>query len=463
MELYNKEQIKQIVKNEYNDEVSTGVIDRYYKHYLTRINYHNLLLGGKDKIVVELKLSSFQIKDIVYDFVINCFNSRIANNLYVEVKNNKVYINGKKPIKAILEEIKKYNEEAQKESEIVALKNKSYNLTTVEETLQRLDLTTTFKVIISAKPEDFINCSENTTGWTSCFRKDGDYHTSTNAFYTDDRMLVSYITTANGRKIGRRWLHIDYNQKVVCSGKQYGTYSEYVAKSVREYVQALINKDVKWYSFKQEYVHYEVQACYKDSSYTVSYIKGNKDTDYCMYSEMEDGLDYNDEVNKGKWFIEDTICEECGRRHNEDDSYYIEQGGYYVCSDCIDNYTYCNYHYRFEVNEDNEFYQYGRYSEVACTEGAIDSGHYVRDIDCNIIKLYDAIYLEDCDEYVHKDSDDAIYLEDCDEYVHKDSDDAIYLEDTEQYVSKKYPYIKHNGNYYSENYIIKEEDNEETN
>ena len=447
MELYNKEQIADIVRNNYYNEVGYSVIKRYCNHYLSRIDYHNLLLGGKDKVVVDIKLTPYQIKEKVDDFIKSYFNRRIASNLSLEVKNNKVYINGRKPIKAILEEMKKYNEEVKKEAKIENAPCLSYfNLKMAEETLQRLDLTTTFKVIISAKPEDFINCSENTTGWQSCFRKDGEYHTSTNAFYTDDRMLVSYITTANGRKIGRRWLHINYNQKVICSGKQYGTYSDKVAKDVREYVQSLINKDVKWYSFKQDYVHYEVQACYQDSNYTVSYIEGNKDNDYCIYSEMEDGLDSEDEVNEGKWYSEAMVCEECGRRHNEDDSHYIEQGDYYVCDNCINNYTYCDYHSRYEVTEDNEFYSYGSYGNVACTEGAIDSGEYVRDIDGDILRL-----------------ENAIYLEDCDEYVSNDSGNYIYLEDEEHFVSTEYLYIKHNGNYYSENYKIEEEDNEETN
>lgn len=446
MELYNKEQIANIVRNNYYNDVGNGVIDRYYNHYLSRINYHNLLLGGKDKVEIEIKLSPFQIKEKVDDFVKSYFNSMIASNLSLEVKNNKVYINGRKPIKAIFEEIKKYNEVTKKEASLKDNLYNYFNLKTAEEILQRLDLTTSFKVIISAKPEDFINCSENTTGWQSCFRKDGEYHTSTNAFYTDDRMLVSYIATADGRKIGRRWLHIDYNQKVVCSGKQYGTYSDTVAKDVREYVQALINKDVKWYSFKQDYVHYDVQACYQDTDYIVSYIEGNKDTDYCMYREMEDGLDYEDEVTEGKWYSEAMICEECGRRHNEDDSNYIEQVDYYVCNYCINNYTYCGYHSRYEVNEDNEFHSYGMRDTLACTEGALDSGEYVRAIYGGIVKINDAIYLEDCDEYVS-----------CDSY------DYIYLDDEDHYVSTKYPYIKHNGHYYSENYIIKEEDNEETN
>lgn len=437
MELYNKEQIANIVRDNYED-VGNGVISRYCNHYLPRINYHKLLLGGKDKIEVEIKLSPFQIKEKVYNFVKCNFNTVIASNLSLEVKNNKVYINGRKPIKAILEKIKKYRKEAE-------IENTSCSLTKAEEKLQRLDLTTTFKVIISAKPEDFINCSENTTGWQSCFRKDGEYHTSTNAFYTDDRMLVSYIATADGRKIGRRWLHIDYNQKVVCSGKQYGTYSDTVAKDVREYVQALIDNNVKWYSFKQDYTFHVVQACYQDSDYIVSYIEGNKYSEYCIYKEMEYGLDYNDEVNEGKWYGEGMVCEECGRRHNEDDSFYIEQGDYYVCYNCIVNYTYCVYHERYEEGADNEFYKYDN-NNLVCTEGALDSGEYVRDIDGNILKL-----------------DDAIYLEDCDEYVSNDSDAYIYLEDEEYYVSTEYPYIKHNGNYYSENYKIEEEDNEETN
>ena len=92
------------------------------------------------------------------------------------------------------------------------------------------------------------------------------------------------------------------------------------------------------------------------------------------------------------------------------------------------------------------FYSYGRYGNIACIEGALDSGEYVRDIDGDILKL-----------------EDAIYLEDCDEYVSIANGDYIYLEDGGAYVSTEYSYIRHNGNYYSENYKIEEEDNEETN
>lgn len=447
MELYSKEQIKQIVINEYNGDLGNGVINRYCNHYLSRIDYHKLLLNGKDKIEVEINLSPFQIKEKVYDFVTRYFNRAIASSLSLELKNNKVYINSGKPIKAILNGIKKYNEEAKKVAELENNLYRIYNLTKAEETLQHLDLTTTFKVIISAKPEDFINCSDNTTGWQSCFRKEGEYHTSTNAFYTDDRMLISYITTPNGKKIGRRWLHIDYDNQVVCSGKEYGTYPDNVDKAVREYVQALINKDVKWYSFKQDNIFHDVQACYQDNNYTISYIEGNKNSDYCMYMEMEDGLNNEDEVGEGTWYSEGTmICEECGRRHHADDSYYIEQGDYYVCDCCIDNYTYCDYHNRYESNEDIDFYSYGRYGNRTCIEGAVDSGEYVYDINGEVINL-----------------DEAIYLEDCDVYIYENTFNYIYLEDEEYYVSTNYPYIIHNGNYYSENYIIEEEDNEEAN
>ena len=117
-----------------------------------------------------------------------------------------------------------------------------------------------------------------------------------------------------------------------------------------------------------------------------------------------------------------------------------------MCDCCLDNYTYCDYHCRYEANEDNDFYSYARYGNMTCTEGAVDIGEYVYDINGNILRV-----------------DDAIYLEDCNEYVHEDSGDYIYLEDEEHYVSTDYTYILHNGQYYSENYIIKEEDNEEAN
>ena len=102
---------------------------------------------------------------------------------------------------------------------------------------------------------------------------DGEYHNSTNSFYCDNRFLVSYILSSSGRKIGRRWLHIDYEEEIISNGKQYGTYGVGVAKVVREYIQKLVDSEATWVSYDNDCNDNDADGVYCDSGYRTSYKK----------------------------------------------------------------------------------------------------------------------------------------------------------------------------------------------
>lgn len=463
--MYESKDIIRVVKDIYGEGVSSSVIDRYTDNYLPRIGYHKLLLNGSDKIELELVKG----KDIVRQEILNILVTILATTHIkfilssfseddMEIKNNKLYIKGLRYSKYLMDKVNEYNN----------INTDKIDIIHFDTYLGKHNLAISQKIVISARPEDFIKCSENTTGWRSCFRIDGEYHCSTNAFYTDKRFLVSYIESSSGMKIGRRWLHIDYDLPVVSSGKEYGTYSRDTIKKVREYIQSLISKDT-WVRYIED-MGYNVDACYCDTGYTVSYIKGNKPYNYSIYDYIEAGINYEGYVGKGKWYDDSCICDECGERYNGDDMSYIEHEDRNVCHYCIDNnYSWCDIHERFESN-DEEFYEY--YSRNTryrgCREGVLAEGLYVEDYDGNMINIDDAIWLVDTEEYVHCDSGDYYYYEEDGEYYSMDwyRDNIVTCIDTGNEILRTASYYCDIDNEYyedEENMPIKEEEDEKAN
>lgn len=458
--MYESKDISRIVKEIYGSGVSSDVIDRYIDNYLPRVQYHQLLLNGNDRIEIEIKKDIATVRDNLLVNLLHINHYRKISSAFNEddmvFKNNKLLIKGQRYSKYLINVVKNINANTDDKIDIMEF----------EKNLSKCNLSIKQKVIISARPEDFIKCSEDTTGWRSCFRIDGEYHCSTNAFYTDKRFLISYIESSSGKKIGRRWLHIDYDLPVVCSGKEYGTYGYDTIKKVREYIQALINKD-KWCSYLNDN-SVNVDGCYCDTEYTVSYIKGNRPSDYSIYDYIEDGINYEGFVGEGKWYDNGCVCDECGERFDEDDMIYIESADIYVCQHCTDNYyTYCHIHDRYESN-DEEFYEYyshnTRYS--GCREGVLTEGICVVDYDDNLINIDDAIWLVDTEEYVHCDSEDYYYYEEDYEYYSMDwyRDNIVTCIDTDKELNRNDCYYCDIDNEYyedKENMPIKEEEEDE--
>lgn len=305
--------------------------------------------------------------------------------------------------------------------------------------IANVNLKLTEDIIISAKPSDFILCSENTTGWRSCFAIDGEYHCSTNSFYMVKNFLVAFSLNKDYEKIGRRWVWVDYDGKIVCTGLNYGTFSSQAAKAVRNTIQKEImladNKEFipsDWYVSYDGNNNSDAEAVYKDSEYGVSIHKPTIGDDYksfsnyfSMYVELPDGLNETDDVNDGYWVDNRHYCDECGDRHYEDDLRYVESADISVCEHCLDNYyTWCDGY-----------------------------GDYYRDVDTNFYYIRDCNYSED---YLENGSHDFIYLDYKGEWYH--IDDCIYISDTEEYIyeddfdSDYYAYDEATGEYYTIEY-----------
>lgn len=465
--MYESKDIVRVVKDIYGEGVSSSVIDRYVDNYLPRIEYHKLLLNGSDKIELELVKGKATIREEILNIFVTILATAHTKFILssfseddMEIKNNKLYIKGLRYSKYIIDKASEYNS-INTMDKIDIIRFSDY--------LGKHNLAISQKVVISARPEDFIKCSENTTGWRSCFRIDGEYHCSTNAFYTDKRFLVSYIESSSGMKIGRRWLHIDYDLSIVSSGKEYGTYSRGTIKKVREYIQSLINKD-KWCSYIND-KSYNVDGCYCDTEYTISYVKGNRPSDYSIYDYIEDGINYEGYVGDGKWYDGGCICAECGERVSEDAMIYIAGEERSICYSCTDDYYfYCDSHDRYERNDDNEFYEYYIHntSYRGCREGVLAEGIYVVNYNDNLILMDDAIWLVDTEEYVHCDSGDYYYYEeDCDYYsMDWYRDNIVTCIDTDKKLHRNDCYYCNIDNEYyedEENMPIKEEEDEKAN
>lgn len=464
--MYESKDISRIVKGIYGKGVSSNVISRYVDNYLPRIEYHKLLLNGSDKIEIELVKDKDNVRQDILNILVDILATTHTEFIIasfseddMEIKNNKLYIKGLRYGKYLKDKANEYNN----------INTDKIDITHFDTYLGKCNLNISQKIVISARPEDFIKCSENTTGWRSCFRIDGEYHCSTNAFYTDIKFLVTYILSPSGKKIGRRWLHIDYDLPVVCNGKEYGTYGYGTIKKVREYIQSLINKDT-WVRYIND-TSVDVSGCYCDTEYTVSYVKGNKPSYYSIYDYIEDGITYEGYVGDGRWYDNSCVCDECGDRFDEDDMLYIDGEERNICYHCTDDYySYCDIHDRYERNYDNEFYEYYNHNTRyrGCREGVLAEGIYVEDYDDNLILMDDAIWLADTEEYVHYDSGDHYYYEEDCEYYSMDwyRDNIVTCIDTDTELHRNDCYycdIDNEYYEYEENMPIKEEEDEKAN
>lgn len=295
----------------------------------------------------------------------------------------------------------------------------------VIELIAKINFSVTEKVTISAKPEDFILCSENTTGWRSCFAIDGEYHASTNAFYTDPRFLVSFTVDSSGKKVGRRWLWVDNDNFIICSGLEYGSYSS--IKSVRMHLQKLMleAKGIEYKPSDWKAIYGDsrgVDGCYCDSDYRVSFHKPHhSSSDYPdgfsdIYRDLPEGLSFDGYETDGHWETDRISCSCCGERIHYDISYYVYGEGDF-CESCMESETfYCEHNQERYLNN-----LYG-----AHVEGLGDV--------C-MASLHCYTYLEDTETYTS--DDDYIYLEDIEVYVSLDYDPK-YSEKLEGYVSHDY-------------------------
>ena len=79
------------------------------------------------------------------------------------------------------------------------------------------------EVTISKEYKDFINVSNKTTGWRSCFRSFGEFHASVIILSrSKEALVVEWKDKGSEKKLGRRWFFVNENS-IMCTSKAYGT------------------------------------------------------------------------------------------------------------------------------------------------------------------------------------------------------------------------------------------------
>lgn len=406
------------IYDNYSYSVDSYLVDRFIDNYENKVNYHKLLLNGKDKIEIEVARNVEDLINEVSDYMHNnlpitfCYYYSSTFDIDSDViidKKGKIFIKGIRLHKYISDIHKGYRDYLNKAyannhtsaDKDIFMYSKYVSKDALDVVLQKLTIEAMVKVVISARPDDFILCSEKTTGWQSCFRVEGEYHNSTNSFYCDNRFLVSYILSSSGRKVGRRWLHIDYDEEIVSTGKPYGTYGMAIAKNVREYIQKLIDPKDTWVSYENDCNYTDACGVYCDIGYRTSYKKSNgKPNNWSIYSELPDGLNCYGNTGSGTFNDNSYICPDCGDRFDYEDGYFIEDRGESICPDCgSSNYFWCDGYDRYVAyDEDHIDIGSSRYS----AEYALNNGYAVRTYEGDILNIDEAVYLEDTDEWVHE-------------------------------------------------------------
>jgi hypothetical protein len=244
-----------------------------------------------------------------------------------------------------------------------------------------------------------------------------------------------YIKSSKGGKIGRRWLWVDYDGSIVCTGKEYGTFSKEASKSVRLQVQGIIDDRLRrprgdW-KVTYDGDDTSIYAVYCDSGYGVSWHKptlGEEDypNDFgTIYDECPEGLDVYDEVSEGYWESDRSYCYECEERYSEDNMTYVDSIDSYVCDRCLsEDYTWCVGYGEYFRDNDYEFYKINGFTY---SQGYLD----------NYSSNVDAIWCDYEDTWLH--CDDVVYLVDIGEYMRDTATDMYkYSESREDYVSIGY-------------------------
>jgi hypothetical protein len=153
--------------------------------------------------------------------------------------------------------------------------------------------------------------------------------------------------------------------------------------------------------------------------FVMPYIDGDNRAidDHSTYMTIESSGEYEACQTDGTVGDSGVECEDCGDRHDEDDSYWVGRwADRRIGPCCIDSYCYA-YGAR-----GNQYYE----SEDECVFCDDNDEHYVIDYlsDNDMVQLSNG-------SIVH--IDNAVLIESCDEYYHTDDERICYAEDTERY------------------------------
>ena len=261
-----------------------------------------------------------------------------------------------------------------------------------------------YKLVISINPLDYLTQSKG-RGWSSCHafssrwddRYSGCNKGATLTMMTDPSSVITYILDENDantnlwsiEKLQRQTFFVADNHKAIVSNVLYPSKDDNISNVIINEMTTLFNPSMDWckkidfsYEMRRNLNQFNTNDYYgyddwcKSSTY-INYVDVDilKDTTIKIGSEAMtiDCYDYFIEDNNSVCSDGDKYwCEYCGEYHYEDDMYYSDYYGRYICENERDNEMYycedtddyryyddCWYNdYTFEYYSNNTNYEY---------------------------------------------------------------------------------------------------------
>ena len=244
---------------------------------------------------------------------------------------------------------------------------------------------TSFDMVISIHPIDFITMSDNTCNWTSCMSwEKGCYSAGTIEMMNSNVAAVAYIESEKPYTIildsehqitipNKSWRSLLFcNKNIILAGKSYPYAQENISKEVIKFMREIVKKTVHWdYKFKEQkyqdikhyyrngFLKYSCNPTYNNHKKIIIYTNGmyndfieDRDCDYWCARNLTKGFKLSlsgkvtcmccgkpmyypwdiycpDDINNIK-FCDDCckkICPICGTMH------YHSDNEYHLCSE----------------------------------------------------------------------------------------------------------------------------------
>ena len=302
------------------------------------------------------------------------------------------------------------------------------------------------ELVISIHPLDYLTMSENTAGWQSCHRLQGEYRSGVLSLLSDSTTIVSYLKQSSDCNIygvdwnSKKWrqlIFVDIQRFSAIYSRQYPNENEAIAEESRKllnhamikYCKANVHPNIgdNWIkSNKFDRVSFTEKSdlFFNDLSNieyrTYTFLKdiGNAPNvtigDHVLCLNCSDDLDLAD-----SFFCSNCssigICDDCECNIGEGNDYYTIQDRL-ICDNCRrNNYMFCEYCEQIVENDEINFAD--RYEMYAC-DNCIEHHFYTCDecseliLSCDTIEIQDEIYCQDCAEQI------AGTCDECNDHFH---------------------------------------------
>ncbi len=284
----------------------------------------------------------------------------------------------------------------------------------------------THKVVLSIDIRDFLRCSYG-YDWKSCHRLGGEYGSGAISYILNRRVAMAYVDDTDNEHLDwRQIVYMDEKEGLFIGSRQYKNENPTFARAVRQII-------MKEYGLTDELTCEEVgdmqdyaktfisRNTYEDFAYNdiwlwhgideqIWIVKGedtdtdtiiNIQTDHIYCVTCGELMEYSDScaINCLECDNEGGIeCDYCGHTHSEDEVYWIESIGGYVCLECLENhFIYCRVCHEY-VHGDEGVHVHG-VGDVCdyCARYGLKTGEYVQCENCLEIFASDYEELEDVD------------------------------------------------------------------